>query len=41
MSKILKVKNVNDYGHYLGHADQHPWVSVINYMPRCPPYVTA
>lgn len=36
MSKILKVKNVNDYGHYLGHADQHPWVSVINYAEVSP-----
>ena len=36
MSKILKVKNVNDYGHYLGHADLHPWVSVINYAEVSP-----
>ena len=31
MSKILKVRNVNDYSRYLGCADQHPLVSVIDY----------
>ena len=31
MGKILKVRNVNDYGRYLGCADQHPLVSVIDY----------
>ena len=36
MSKILKVRNVNDYGHYLGCADQHPLVSVIDYAEVSP-----
>lgn len=36
MSKILKVRNVSDYGRYLGHADQHPLVSVIDYAEVSP-----
>ena len=36
MSKILKVSNVNDYGRYLGSADQHPLVSVIDYAEVSP-----
>ena len=36
MSKILKVRNVNDYGRYLGHVDQHPLVSVIDYAEVSP-----
>ena len=36
MSKILKVRNVNDYGRYLGCADQHPLVSVIEYAEVSP-----
>ena len=36
MSKILKVRNVNDYGHYLGCAEQHPLVSVIDYAEVSP-----
>lgn len=36
MSKILKVRNVNDYGHYLGCADQHPLVNVIDYAEVSP-----
>ena len=36
MSKILKVRNVNDYGRYLGCADQHPLVSVIDYAEVSP-----
>ena len=36
MSKILKVRNVSDYGRYLGHADQHPLVSVIDYAEISP-----
>ena len=31
MSKILKVRNVNDYASYVGCKEQHPLVSVINY----------
>ena len=36
MSKILKVRNVNDYSRYLGCADQHPLVSVIDYAEVSP-----
>ena len=36
MSKILKVRNVNDYARYLGCADQHPLVSVIDYAVVSP-----
>ena len=36
MSKILKVKNVNDYGRYLGAEEQHPLVSVIDYAEVSP-----
>ena len=36
MSKILKVKNVNDYGRYLGCPDMHPLVSVIDYAEVSP-----
>ena len=30
MSKMLKVRNVNDYSRYLGCKEQHPLVSVID-----------
>ena len=36
MSKILKVRNVNDYGRYLGCAEQHPLVCVIDYAEVSP-----
>ena len=36
MSKILKVKNVNDYARYLGSAEQHPLVCVIDYAEVSP-----
>lgn len=36
MSKILKIKNVGDYSHYLGYTDQHPLVSVIDYAEVSP-----
>ena len=36
MSKILKVRNVNDYGRYLGAEEQHPLVSVIDYAEVSP-----
>ena len=36
MSRILKVRNVNDYARYLGCADQHPLVSVIDYAEVSP-----
>lgn len=36
MSKILKIRNVSDYSHYLGHADRHPLVSVIDYAKVSP-----
>ena len=36
MSKILKVKSVNDYGRYLGCAERHPLVCVIDYAEASP-----
>ncbi|OUN79709.1 helix-turn-helix domain-containing protein [Bacteroides sp. An51A] len=36
MSKILKVRNVNDYSRYVGCAEQHPLVSVIDYAEVSP-----
>ena len=36
MSNILKIKNVNDYSRYLGCAEQHPLVCVINYSEISP-----
>lgn len=36
MSTILKVKSVNDYSRYLGCAEQHPLVSVIDYAEVSP-----
>ena len=36
MSKILKVRNVNDYSRYLGCKEQHPLVSVIDYTEVSP-----
>ena len=36
MSKILKVRNVNDYSRYVGWKEQHPLVSVINYAEMSP-----
>ena len=36
MSKILKIRNVNDYGRYLGCADRHPSVCVVNYAEVSP-----
>lgn len=36
MSKILKVKNVNDYSSYLGCPGPHPWVCVIDYAEVSP-----
>ena len=36
MSKILKVRSVNDYGRYLGAEEQHPLVSVIDYAEVSP-----
>lgn len=36
MSKILKVRSVNDYGRYLGAEEQHPFVSVIDYAEVSP-----
>lgn len=36
MSRILKVRNVNDYGSYIGHAGRHPLVSVIDYTEVSP-----
>ena len=36
MSKILKVRNVNDYSRYLGHPAQHPLVCAINYAEVSP-----
>ena len=36
MSKILKVRNVNDYARYVGCVEQHPLVSVIDYAEVSP-----
>ena len=36
MSKILQVKNVSDYSHYVGAADFHPWVNVIDFAEVSP-----
>ena len=36
MSKILKVRNVNDYCRYLGSPEQHPLVCVVNYAEVSP-----
>ena len=36
MSKILKVRNVNDYSRYVGWKEQHPLVSVIDYAEVSP-----
>lgn len=36
MSKILKVKNVNDYGNYLGCEVRHPLVCIVDYAKVSP-----
>lgn len=36
MSKILKVRNVNDYGSYLGCTEKHPLVCVVDYAKVSP-----
>lgn len=36
MSKILKVRKVNDYARYVGAEEQHPLVSVIDYAEVSP-----
>ena len=36
MSKILRVRDVNDYGRYLGCREQHPLVCVIDYAAVSP-----
>lgn len=36
MSKILKVRNPNDYSRWVGHTDRHPLVSVIDYTEVSP-----
>ena len=36
MSKILKVRNVNDYARYVGCSEQHPLVCVIDYAEVSP-----
>lgn len=36
MRKILKIRNVNDYSRWLGHTDNHPLVSVIDYAEISP-----
>ena len=36
MSKILKVRNVNDYARYVGAEEQHPLVCVIDYAGVSP-----
>ncbi|MDE7356334.1 MAG: helix-turn-helix domain-containing protein [Rikenellaceae bacterium] len=36
MSKILKVRNPNDYSRYLGQAEQHPLICVVDYKRVSP-----
>lgn len=36
MNKILKVRNVNDYGNHLGCAEKHPLVCVVDYAEVSP-----
>lgn len=36
MRKILKVKNVGDYSRYMGAAEQHPLICVIDYAKYSP-----
>lgn len=36
MSKILKVRNPNDYSRYLGQTEQHPLVCIIDYETVSP-----
>lgn len=36
MNNILKTKNVHDYNAFIGHPDQHPLVSVIEYATVSP-----
>ncbi len=36
MCKILKVRNVSDYSRYVGVADQHPLISIIDYTEVSP-----
>lgn len=36
MAKILHVRNVADYSRWLGHADRHPLISVIDYSEVSP-----
>ncbi len=36
MSKTMKVRNVGDYSRWVGHADRHPLVSVIDYAEVSP-----
>lgn len=36
MSRILKVRNVNDYARYLGSPEQHPLVCVVDYAEVSP-----
>ena len=36
MTKIMKIRNVGDYSRYVGHADRHPLVSVIDYAEVSP-----
>lgn len=36
MAKIMKIKNVDDYGRYVGHTGSHPLVCVIDYAEVSP-----
>ena len=36
MSNILKIRNVNDYGNYLGYTARHPLVCVVDYAEVSP-----
>lgn len=36
MAKIMKIRNVGDYSRYVGHAEQHPLVCVIDYSEVSP-----
>lgn len=36
MGKIMKIKNVSDYCHYVGHINRHPLAAVIDYTELPP-----
>ncbi|EEF77078.1 hypothetical protein [Phocaeicola coprophilus] len=36
MAKIMKIRNVGDYSHYVGYENRHPLVCVIDYAEVSP-----